>query len=84
MLRGQPNQSTGSRYGIDLYTPDFAELARGFDVPSEVVDGVGDEFALAVARHVNSDQPSLLWVRARLDPPPTTRPHRYRRGLRPA
>jgi thiamine pyrophosphate-dependent acetolactate synthase large subunit-like protein len=78
MLRGKHNQSTGSRYGVDLRTPDFAQLALSFGVHSEVVDGVGDEFAHALARHVTSDQPSLLWVRARLDPPPTTRPRWYR------
>jgi acetolactate synthase-1/2/3 large subunit len=64
--------------GVDQRTPDFALLAQAFDVHAEKVDGLGAAFADALARHVADDEPSLLAVRAALQPPPTTSPRWYR------
>jgi acetolactate synthase-1/2/3 large subunit len=71
-LRGDP------REGVDLLTPDFAALARAFAVRAEAVDGLGDAFAAALARHVAMKEPTLLVARAAVDPPPNVSPRWYR------
>jgi acetolactate synthase-1/2/3 large subunit len=49
-------------------------------VRAETVDGLGEEFGAALARHVAYPEPSVLVARAALEPPPTTSPRWYRRG----
>jgi acetolactate synthase-1/2/3 large subunit len=78
MLRFDQRRAGAPAAGVDLHTPDFAALAQAFDVHAEAVDGVGAAFADALARHVADDEPSLLAVRATLQPPPTTSPRWYR------
>ena len=80
MLRFDQRHSGTETYGVDLATPDFAALARAFDVTAEAVDGLGDAFADALARHVADPRPSLLVARAALTPPPTTSPRWHRQG----
>ena len=70
---------TGERpVGVDLHTPDFVALAQSFGVRAEAVDGLGDAFSAALARHVADPEPSVLVARAALQPPPTTSPRWYR------
>jgi acetolactate synthase-1/2/3 large subunit len=80
MLRFDQRHSGTETYGVDLATPDFAALARAFDVTAEAVDGLGDAFGDVLARHVADPQPSLLVARAALTPPPTTSPRWHRQG----
>jgi acetolactate synthase-1/2/3 large subunit len=79
MLRFDQRHSGTQTYGVDLATPDFVALARAFDVDADAVDGLGDAFADALARHLADPAPSLLVARAALTPPPTTSP-RWRLG----
>ncbi len=78
MLRFDQRRAGAENYGVDLATPDFAALAASFGVRAETVDGLGDVFAEALARHVADPQPSVLVARAALEPPPTTSPRWYR------
>jgi acetolactate synthase-1/2/3 large subunit len=80
MLRFDQRHSGKETYGVDLATPDFVALARAFDIEAEAVDGLGDAFADALARHVADPAPSLLVARAALTPPPTTSPRWHRQG----
>jgi hypothetical protein len=44
------------------------------------VDGLGDHFGAALARHVRDPKPSVLIANAAIDPPPNTSPRWYRRA----
>jgi thiamine pyrophosphate-dependent acetolactate synthase large subunit-like protein len=80
MLRYDQEQAGLEPFGVDLRSPDFAALARSFGVRAQTVNGLGDEFGEALARHVADPQPSVLVARAdALTPPPTTSPNWYRR-----
>jgi thiamine pyrophosphate-dependent acetolactate synthase large subunit-like protein len=81
MLRYDQQRSGGTRYGVDLRTPDFAALAEAFGVRAETVAGLDDEFGEALARHVADAAPSVLVARTPepLVPPPNTSPNWYRR-----
>jgi thiamine pyrophosphate-dependent acetolactate synthase large subunit-like protein len=78
MLRFDQRRSGDPTYGVDLHTPDFTALAASFGVRAEAVDGLEDAFSAALARHVDSPEPSVLVARAALEPPPTTSPRWYR------
>ena len=78
MLRFDQRRSGARQIGVDLRTPDFAALARSFGLRADTVDGLGDEFAAALADHVADAQPTVLVARAALQPPPTTSPRWYR------
>jgi acetolactate synthase-1/2/3 large subunit len=80
MLRFDQDRSGVERYGVDLETPDFGALAGAFGVHATAVDGLGEDFASALAEHLADPQPSLLVARAALMPPPTTSPRWYREG----
>jgi len=80
MLRFDQQRAATPTYGVDLATPDFAALAAAFGVEAETVDGLGDEFGAALARHVARPEPTVLVARAALEPPPTTSPRWYRHG----
>jgi thiamine pyrophosphate-dependent acetolactate synthase large subunit-like protein len=82
MLRFDQRHSGDPTFGVDLQTPDFEALARSFGIEAETVDGLGEEFASALARHAGTDAPTVLVARAALDPPPTTSPRWYRRGTK--
>ena len=66
MLRYDFARTGDDPVGVDLQTPDFVALARSFGVEAEAVDGLGDEFSAALARHVADPQPSVLVARAAL------------------
>ena len=80
MLRYDQARAGDPPFGVDLHTPDFAALAESFGVRAETVEGLGDDFGAALARHVADPAPSVLVARAALQPPPTTSPRWYRRG----
>jgi len=86
MLRYDQERAGGSRFGVDLHTPDFVGLAGAFGVRAEAVDGLEDEFGDALARQVADPAPSLLLVRTpeALMPPPNTSPNWYRRAGAPS
>jgi thiamine pyrophosphate-dependent acetolactate synthase large subunit-like protein len=78
MLRYDQARKGAGAYGVDLLTPDFVALASSFGVRAEHVEGLGDDFARALAEHVADPQPSVLVASAALQPPPTTSPRWYR------
>jgi acetolactate synthase-1/2/3 large subunit len=78
MLRFDQRRAGAPPYGVDLRTPDFAALAESFGVRAETVEGLDEDFARALARHVADPEPSVLVARAALEPPPTTSPRWYR------
>lgn len=63
---GLPNQ------GVDLHTPNFAQLADAFGLDTRHVLGLGEDFAEALRDAVASGRPNLIWAEARLLPPPNT------------
>jgi thiamine pyrophosphate-dependent acetolactate synthase large subunit-like protein len=80
MIRFDQDLHGDPREGVDLHTPDFVAMAGSFGVRAEAVEGVGEAFAAALARHVQSDEPSLLVTKAALGPPPNVSPRWYRHG----
>ncbi|MGZ4192592.1 MAG: thiamine pyrophosphate-binding protein [Solirubrobacteraceae bacterium] len=79
MLRYDQELAGDEPFGVDLVGPDFEALARSFGITATTVDTVGPAFEEALSRAVASPRPSLIVVRARLKPPPTTSPRWYRR-----
>ena len=79
MLRFDQRQSGDPIFGVDLQSPDFAALAGAFGIETETVEGLGDDFSEALARHVADSSPTVLVARAGLEPPPTSSPRWYRR-----
>jgi acetolactate synthase-1/2/3 large subunit len=80
MLRYDQKIKGDPAYGVDLKTPDFEALVKTFGIEAETVDGLGEEFGAALARHVRDPRPSALIANAALDPPPNTSPRWYRRA----
>ncbi|HKN94214.1 MAG TPA: thiamine pyrophosphate-dependent enzyme, partial [Thermoleophilaceae bacterium] len=80
MLRFDQRHRGEATFGVDLVTPDFEALARSFGVEAETVDGLGEEFGLALTRQMAVAAPTVLVARAALEPPPTTSPRWYRRA----
>jgi thiamine pyrophosphate-dependent acetolactate synthase large subunit-like protein len=72
-LHGDPHE------GVDLLTPDFAAMAASFGVRAETVEGLGEAFGAALARHAALDEPTVLVAKAALRPPPNVSPRWYRR-----
>jgi acetolactate synthase-1/2/3 large subunit len=81
MLRFDQDKAGEARFGVDLQSPDFEALARAFGLEAETVEGLGEDFGEALARHVAEERPSVLVARMEepLPPPPTTSPQWYRR-----
>jgi acetolactate synthase-1/2/3 large subunit len=80
MLRFDQARAGAPPFGVDLRSPDFVALSEAFGVRAEAVDGLGDAFGRALARHAADPEPTLLLARAALRPPPTTSPRWYRLG----
>ena len=80
MLRYDQDRRGDPHEGVDLVTPDFVRMAGSFGVRAEAVEGLGGDFAEALARHVAQEEPSLLLARAAIRPPPNTSPRWYRAG----
>jgi thiamine pyrophosphate-dependent acetolactate synthase large subunit-like protein len=80
MLRYDQQHAGETPFGTDLVSPDFEAMAASFGLRAETVEGLGDAFGEALARHVADTGPSVLVARAeQLTPPPTTSPRWYRR-----
>jgi acetolactate synthase-1/2/3 large subunit len=79
MLRFDQDRRRLPREGVDLHTPDFAALAASFGVRAFACDGLGANFAAALARQIASDEPSVLVAKAAIGPPPNVSPRWYRR-----
>lgn len=81
MLRYDQVRAGVETYGVDLHTPDFEALAASFGVWAETVFGLDDDFGEALARHIESGQPSVLVAKTPepLVPPPNTSPNWYRK-----
>ncbi len=58
----------------ELPAVDFVQAAQAFGIAATAVDGVGGDYAKALAQAVERAEPHLLHVRARLHPPVTTTP----------
>jgi thiamine pyrophosphate-dependent acetolactate synthase large subunit-like protein len=81
MLRYDQHERSYATFGVDLTSPDFVAMARSCAVDAEAVEGFGIEFRRALRRQLALRGPSVLVVRARLTPPPTTSPRWYRSHL---
>jgi acetolactate synthase-1/2/3 large subunit len=80
MLRFDQDLAGTERFGVDLRTPDFAALAESFGIRAETVEGLDDDFGVALSRHMADPRPSVLVAKGEaLTPPPTTSPRWYRR-----
>jgi acetolactate synthase-1/2/3 large subunit len=79
MLRFDQELAGDAPFGVDLVGPDFAALARSFGIGASTVRGFGAEFEATLRHSVTTPAPSLIVVKARLRPPPTTSPRWYRR-----
>jgi thiamine pyrophosphate-dependent acetolactate synthase large subunit-like protein len=80
MLRFDQRLSGEDPFGTELHTPDFVALATAFGVDAEEVEDFGPSLGGALRRHLANGRPSMIVVRAALDPPPTTSPNWYRRS----
>jgi len=72
-LKGDPHE------GVDLHTPDFADMARSFGVRADEVDGLGERFEAMLGHHLRLNEPTVLVANAALRPPPNVSPRWYRR-----
>jgi acetolactate synthase-1/2/3 large subunit len=80
MLRYDQDLAGSERFGVDLKTPDFAALAESFGIRAQRVDGLEEDFGVALSEHVADPAPSVLVATAEaLVPPPTTSPNWYRK-----
>jgi acetolactate synthase-1/2/3 large subunit len=78
MLRFDQINSGNTPFGVDLVSPDFVAVARGFGLRADHVKDFDDEFDAALRDHVSDPRPTVLVVSAALNPPPTTTPLWYR------
>jgi thiamine pyrophosphate-dependent acetolactate synthase large subunit-like protein len=78
MIRFDQDQHGHPREGVDLVSPDFVAMARSFGVRADLVDGLGEHFAMALKGHISLHEPSVLVARAALGPPPNVSPRWYR------
>jgi acetolactate synthase-1/2/3 large subunit len=77
MLRYDQQRSGDEPFGVDLYTPDFVQLAASFGIDAERIDRFDPD---ALRRHLERREPTMLVVDApALAPPITTSPRWYRR-----
>ncbi|MEC3978629.1 thiamine pyrophosphate-binding protein [Amycolatopsis sp. H20-H5] len=79
MLRYDQERAGLERRGVDWDSPDFVGLARSFGVHADRVSGFGRAFRRLLGEFIESDEPNVLVVRAKLKPPVNTSPRWYRR-----
>lgn len=79
MLRYDQKHAGQQIFGTELLTPDFAALAASFGIRAQTVEVFGRGFETALAEQTTDAAPTMLVVKAALDPPPTTSPRWYRR-----
>ncbi len=61
VLRQMEDAVMGSRFGVDIHTPDFTKIADGMGIPSSHVGSVS-EFEHAFGAAVDRDGPTLLEI----------------------
>jgi thiamine pyrophosphate-dependent acetolactate synthase large subunit-like protein len=71
MLKHGPHATTAN----DLPPVDFVMTARSFGIEAMAVDGLGTDYAKALAEATASAEPRLIHARAALPPPATTTPY---------
>ncbi|MFI5608871.1 thiamine pyrophosphate-binding protein [Amycolatopsis sp. NPDC051903] len=74
MLRFDQDQEGLPHRGVDWDSPDFVGLARSFGVHADRVSGFGRAFRRLLSEFIESDEPNVLVVRAKLKPPVNTSP----------
>ncbi|WET78370.1 thiamine pyrophosphate-binding protein [Amycolatopsis sp. QT-25] len=79
MLRYDQDRAGLPRRGIDWDSPDFVGLARSFGVHADRVSGFGRAFRRLLGEFVESDEPNVLVVRAKMAPPLNASPRWYRK-----
>ena len=79
MLRYDQEQAGLPQRGVNWDSPDFVGLARSFGVHADRVSGFGRAFRRLLAEFVESDEPNVLVVKAKLKPPLNTSPRWYRK-----
>ncbi|WP_051792532.1 thiamine pyrophosphate-binding protein [Amycolatopsis jejuensis] len=79
MLRYDQDREGLPHRGVDWDSPDFVGLARSFGVHADRVSGFGRAFRRLLSEFVESDEPNVLVVRAKLKPPLNTSPRWYRK-----
>jgi thiamine pyrophosphate-dependent acetolactate synthase large subunit-like protein len=79
MLRYDQDREGLPRRGVDWDSPDFVGLARSFGVHADRVSGFGRAFRRLLGEFVESDEPNVLVVKAKLKPPLNTSPRWYRK-----
>jgi len=79
MIRYDQDLHGDPREGVDLANPDFVALAAAFGIRADSVDGLGEQFGIALKGHIALKEPTLLVARAALGPPPNVSPRWYRR-----
>jgi len=80
MLRYDQVRAGHEPFGVDLVGPDHVALAASFGLRAQAVEGLGEDFAQALAAHIADPEPTVLVARAALTPPPTTSPRWHRDG----
>ena len=76
MLRYDFTKDGEEPVGTELEPPDFVALAKAFRIPAEEVPLA--DVGPALARHIASNEPSMLVVKATFTPPPNSSPNWYR------
>ena len=76
MLRYDFTKDGQTPVGTELEPPDFVAMAKAFRVDAEEI--TTEELTAALQRHLPSDTPSLLVLKAQLTPPPNSSPNWYR------
>ncbi|MCR6481732.1 thiamine pyrophosphate-binding protein [Amycolatopsis sp. OK19-0408] len=79
MLRYDQDREGLPHRGVDWDSPDFVGLARSFGVHADRVSGFGRAFRRLLGEFVESDEPNVLVVKAKLKPPLNTSPRWYRK-----
>ena len=64
----------GEEIGSDLPSVDFVAIAEGFGIEGARIEGVGPDYAKALAAATAAEAPRVIHVRASLVPPVTTTP----------
>lgn len=74
MLRFDQLSAGSPNRGVDLYRPDFVQLAGSFGIEAELVTDCGEVLAKSLQTAFDSNEPRVIVVEATMTPPRTTSP----------
>nr|MBA2553692.1 thiamine pyrophosphate-binding protein [Geodermatophilaceae bacterium] len=74
MLRYDQQRLGDPHRGVDLYSPDWAQLGAAFGIPTQLVGDLGNPLQHALQQALSAGGPQLVVAAARLIPPLTTSP----------